>query len=59
MPIAFKKMQMNINNNVKIIRPAPGAGASAGMHIQKNGAGLQSSMVTRISGVKSGCGCGK
>jgi hypothetical protein len=59
MPVILKKMQMNVNQSKNVKFTSNSKAAAGSMHIQKNGAGLQSSMVTRISGAKSGCGCGK
>jgi len=58
MPITIKKMQMNIGqmkNHVGVSAPA----AKNIVSMKKNGSGLYTPMVTRISGAKSGCGCGK
>lgn len=61
MPIIIKKMQMNVNQtrNTGFMPVARSFNPSSNMLMQKNGSGLYTPMVDRISGAKSGCGCGK
>lgn len=50
MPVQIKKMNMVIGNIRRPLQKGAAPTQSAGLHAP---------MVGRISGVKSGCGCGK